>query len=71
MKIFNKKIYGFSLVEILIAIGLAGGISLVIMSLMQNTKKAIETAETSNEIMQLRSKIENIMKSKESCTYTL
>ena len=66
MKLINQK--GFSLVQVMIAFALAGGLSLVIMRQMQNMGKAQKLAEVKNSINETFGTIGNYIKNDTVCS---
>jgi prepilin-type N-terminal cleavage/methylation domain-containing protein len=69
MKFLNNK--GFSLLEILVALGLTSVLSLIIMELMAQSTKNNLTSEVKNDALQLTSKMEEALKNKELCRLSL
>ena len=67
MKRFDQ---GFSLVEILVAVGLAGGLAVVMMNMMQQQSKNQVTAEVKFENLEFRRQIANVLAVKKSCERT-
>lgn len=62
--------YGFSLVQVLIAIAMAGGLSLIILKLQENSGKIIKNAETSQSIQELMAEVTSNLSSTASCSET-
>ena len=42
---------GFSLIEVMIAVAITGGLALTLAKLQENTTKVTVTAETNNEVI--------------------
>ncbi len=71
---FNKMLknaLGFTLVEVMVAAGLLGGLSLVTVQLSQKGKMASKTARTDAMIYQMMGKMHNIFEEVDNCTQTL
>ncbi len=65
-----RKNAGFSMLEVVIAMGLLGAISMMMMRLTDNMNKSVATLETRMEEMDLINLIRLNMISKESCSRT-
>lgn len=68
MKISNK---GFTLVEVLVAAGMLGGLALYLMNISQKQHVVEKRAETSFEINTISGSITQSLLNKESCSSTL
>lgn len=65
------KNYGFSLIEIVIAMGVLSLISLGVMNMMKNMSKTSKSSEVSFEVIQVVTSISSVLKDGYSCTATL
>ena len=61
---------GMSMVEIMVAAGLLGGLSLGVMRLMENSTKAAKTIEAKDEISMLTNQINDVLKNPNNCEAT-
>lgn len=68
--LINSK-NGFSIVEITIAMGLLGALSLGVMKLMENSQKAAKNIENKDEISQLQHEISDILRNPINCEASL
>lgn len=59
---------GFSIVQVMIAAGLMGGLSLVLMQLGDQQSKLKKTADMNHELVMLESRIQKVISSKQLCT---
>ena len=71
MKKILKNAFGFGLVEVLMAAGLAGGIALTIAKLSQDANRVTKTTETNNEINMFMTDAAYILSDKENCMKTI
>jgi len=73
MKIQNvlKSSQGFSLAEIMVAMGLLGAISLGVMRLMDNSNKAAKNIESKDEISMMAREMSDILASANNCEESL
>lgn len=73
MILFLKKLKdkGFSLTEILIAAGVAGGVGLLVAKLNNNTLSISSTSQTNSEINYFLSEVSYILSNKENCNATI
>ena len=62
---------GFSIVEITVAMGLLGALSLGVMKIMENSQKAAKNIENKDEISQFQNEINDILKNPNNCEATL
>jgi prepilin-type N-terminal cleavage/methylation domain-containing protein len=62
---------GFSIMEIMVAMGLLGVMSMGIMRLLDNTSKAQKSIEMKSDVQNLHNQILKIMKDEASCTATI
>ena len=62
---------GFSLVEMMLAAGVIGALSLGFIKLMETSNKTAKTIETKDEISMLTKEIVSILSNPESCFHTL
>jgi prepilin-type N-terminal cleavage/methylation domain-containing protein len=69
MKILTAK--GFGLLEILIALSLTSVLSLIVMELMNQSTKNNLTSEVKSDALQVKSKLEEALKSKDLCKLSL
>lgn len=67
----KAKISGFSLVELLMVIGLMGGLGLVMMELTKQTSKSSAKFQFDTDVMQTTNEIIGILSSPDSCLSTL
>lgn len=67
MKINNN---GLSLVEVIIAAALLGGLGVVAMKLKQNMSKTVATASSGSEMISITSDIRTILSNPRNCEYT-
>lgn len=65
------KSAGFSLPEIMVALGLLGGVSLVTMRMMDNHTKGQATLKHRAEIQKASAIVENVLKDKDNCRLML
>ena len=68
---FILKNFGFSLVELTVAMGLLGALSVGVMKLMENSNKAAKTIESKDEILQITNQINDILRNPNNCEATL
>lgn len=68
MNLKNNK--GFSLIEVLVAIALVGGLSLMIAKLMQDSNKVIKTTTVGLDAIAFESLLVDIFKNMNACTNT-
>ena len=68
LKDINKYIRGFSLIEIMVAVGLASGISLGVMKITQTTAKSVKKNQQDFEISLLMSTVSSSLKDENSCS---
>lgn len=66
MKILNEK--GFSLIQVMVAFGLAGVLSLVVMKTTENARKAQKYTEVKSNEMQIINQINNYISNSSVCT---
>lgn len=66
---FNDS--GFSLVEIMVAVGMVGALSLVVMTLKKDTATSTKRLEIASEIVTLHNAIGQILLDEAACTNTL
>ncbi|GEM_PF-2875815 len=71
MKKLFKNTFGFGLVEVLIAAGLAGGLALTIAKLSQNAGRVTKTTESNNEINMMMNDVAYILSDKGNCLATI
>ena len=69
MKILTAK--GFGLLEILIALSLTSVLSLIVMELMNQSTKNNLTSEVKSDALEVKSKLEEALKSKDLCKLSL
>lgn len=71
----NKKRWlgdkGFSLIEIMVAVGMVGGLALVVMTLKKDTATSTKRLEIASEIVSLHNMIGQILLDETACTNTL
>ncbi len=67
--IFNN-FKGFSIVQVMVAFGLMGGLSLMMMRMMESQNKQQKTMELKSEQLDLANIVRNALKDKESCEAT-
>ena len=67
-KFFNK--HGFSLAEIMVAVGLLGGIALVVMKLTNQSAKTTTKFGLDTDITQILNEINSILSNPKNCTAT-
>jgi type II secretory pathway pseudopilin PulG len=70
-KNFFKSVSGFSIVEVVVAMGLLGGVSLGFIRLMDNANKASKTIEVKDDILQMERQIADVLNSQNNCEATL
>ncbi len=68
-KLFSKK--GFSLVEIMVAVGLMGGLSMVTMHIAQEANKTKTDLTIDADILELQSNITTVLNDRASCIKSL
>lgn len=61
---------GMSIVEIMVALGLLGAVSLGVMKIMDNTQRASKNLETKDEITQLSHELNEILSNASNCHVT-
>ena len=71
IKTFLKSVSGFSFVEIMVAMGLLGAISVGVMRVMDNANKASKTIEVKDDIIQMERQIADVLNSQNNCEETL
>lgn len=71
MTIFSKGRKGFSLVEVLIAAGLASGLALVVAQVLSSSSKTQKNIESKTEISAGMDRIRSVMQSSISCNLNL
>ena len=71
MSVIRKNQKGSSLVEVILAAGLAGGLALVVAKIAQDSIRIGKTAETNMEINGIVSNISQILSDGESCSTTV
>ena len=69
--LFIHKQVGFSIVEMMVTLGVLGVMSLGIMKLMENSNKAARSIEVKDEISQLHRQISDVLASPNSCEASL
>ncbi len=69
-KIINTQI-GFSLVSVLMATALAGGVALVVAQLGKNSSEVVKRASNSTAINELNNRVQKYLLNSRSCTRTL
>src|SRR5690606_551448 len=67
----NFKDHGFSLVETLVAVGLAGGVALTVSKLGQDSAKISKSVERSLDVGNFVNDVSYILSDKESCNATI
>src|SRR5690606_28649145 len=65
----NQK--GFSLVQVMVAIGLAGGLSLMVLKISQNMSTVPDETERSSEENELRLELRMILDNSDHCSVSL
>ncbi len=66
-----KSASGFTIVEVMVAMGLLGAISLGVMRLTDNANKASKTIEIKDDILQMERQITDVLNSQNNCEETL
>ena len=67
MKLFSGS-RGMGLMEVLLAAGLMGGLSLVVSQLVSNSQRSVNHLESSSEILTMMQGIQSLLSSPENCT---
>ena len=67
----NFSLFGFSLIEIMVSMGLVGGISLVVLKLVQDSSSVNKHAEQFEAINQTFTDLTRILEDRKSCEYNL
>ena len=62
---------GFSLAEVMVAAGILGGLSLVVLNMTTDISKSQRTMESKFQISQLQSRIDELLRSKVGCFETV
>ena len=70
MKNFLRNMSGFSLVELMVAAGLLGGLTLGVVKIMGLMQKGQKTSEIKMEVLELRRKVVTLMTDKIACEAT-
>ncbi|WP_408098422.1 tail fiber domain-containing protein [Peredibacter sp. HCB2-198] len=68
MRIKNQ--HGMGLLEALLAVGVLGGLALVINQLGQNARKAVNNHESNNDVKVTLEQIQSVLSDQDSCTAT-
>lgn len=68
--LFKNK-FGFGLVEVLMAAGIAGGIALTVAKLSQDANKVTKSTEANNEINMMMNDVAYIFSDKTNCLATI
>lgn len=68
MKRLLSNSTGMGLVEVLVAIGLLGGLSLVVTHLMTNSQKSVEHLENSSDMLTTVQGIQSLLANPLNCT---
>ncbi|MCT4641317.1 MAG: hypothetical protein N4A33_03400 [Bacteriovoracaceae bacterium] len=63
-----KNNNGFSLVQVMIASAIAGGLSLVVMNIISNSNKAQKTLEVNQELAEVFSRVSRYIANKDICS---
>lgn len=71
IKTFFKSVSGFTIVEVMVAMGLLGAISLGVMRLTDNANKASKTIEVKDDILQMERQIADVLNTQNNCEETL
>ena len=66
----NLKNHGFSLVEVMVALGILGTISLGVMKIGENMNRTSKNMNQQLDAVQLSSKVQNLLRDKEVCNIT-
>lgn len=66
----KKNQHGMGLLEALLAVGVIGGLALVINQLGQNSRKAINNIESNNDVKVTLQQIQSVLSDQDSCTTT-
>ena len=69
MKLKNQS--GFTLVEIMVAVGLLGGLAVAGMSLFKNQDKAQKNVEKNYEVTAITNEIRNVLSNPANCLASL
>jgi hypothetical protein len=70
MKKLNKNLYssGFSLISVMVAIGLTAGLATAIMVMIDNSQKQKGSLEASYEVMNIHNEMIDLLKNFDNCT---
>ncbi|MBF0314698.1 MAG: hypothetical protein HQK52_14855 [Oligoflexia bacterium] len=71
MKKLLRNLLGFSLVEIMIATSLMGGLTLALMQITKNQNVSMKRLESSSEIITTKTLIENMLLDENACLKTM
>jgi prepilin-type N-terminal cleavage/methylation domain-containing protein len=69
--IFVKNNNGFSLPEVMMALGLLGAVSLGVMKLMENSSKASKNIEIKDQMIQVQREVSDILSNPNNCEASL
>lgn len=69
--IFTKSENGFSLIEVMIAVGISGIVSLAMMTMISNQQRSLRGVTAKSEAESLDSTIRQILKDENSCAATV
>lgn len=61
---------GFGLIEVMLAVGIAGGLALTVAKLMDNTLQGTKQLEAKSETIYLKGSISTILSNQQACNFT-
>lgn len=62
--------YGFGLIEVMIAVSIAGGLALMLAKLMDNSMQGTKQIEAKSEAIYLKGSISTILSNQQACSFT-
>lgn len=65
------RMRGFSLVEVMVALGITGAIALVVMKVSEQGNKSAKQTQSKIEITQTQAEIMSMLSNRAACTHTL
>lgn len=70
LKYVHNRRHGFGLVEVMLAVSIAGGLALMLAKLMDNTLQGTKQIEAKSESIYLKGSISNILSNQQACGFT-
>lgn len=67
---FLKNAFGMTLVEVMMAVAISGGLALTIAKMMENSSQSVKQVEAKSESIALKNIIQNTLSNTDACKFT-